>query len=670
MAFKKWIVRTPDKELAKQLSADCGIDPFAALIACGRGLTDAAELEQFLAEEPLLCDPHELADIDRAAACINGAIAENQKIAVFGDYDCDGVTATSILYDYLTGRGADVTAHIPDRSGEGYGMTKAAVSRLHETGVQWIITVDNGISCAEEVAFAASLGIRTVVTDHHLPPETLPEAEAVVDPHRADCPSSFKEICGAEVAFKLVCVLDDKEPEQMLGRYADLVAVGTVGDVMPLVNENRSIVRAGIRMIRRAPRTGISALLSAAGIDRAGVDAGRIAFGIVPRINAAGRMGSADRAFRLLTGTDMLEALNIAGEIDTENAARQQTEKQIVQEACAVIEKNGYQNQRVIVVSGEHWHHGVVGIAASRLTEKYGKPTIVLSAEGETAQGSGRSYPGFSLYGAIHACAPLLLKFGGHDQAAGLTLETARIDEFRRVINEYAMQGDYVPPELVIDLRLNPAGMTVEMAEAVRQLEPFGTGNPMPLFGIFDAQLERIVPMSSGRHLRLFFSRGGTTFQTVLFGVTPEQFCFEPGDRLDLAVILEAGQYQGLNTLSVIVRALRMSGTDDGRLFTELQKYQDYLAGAKPDAAALLPTREETGIVYRQIAGGPVGEERLRFLLLNRIGYAKTQIAVTVLCELGLVRRAGGKLSVADGVKAELTGSETYRTLLREEEAL
>ena len=341
MAFKKWVVATPDRERAKLIADECDIDPFAALIACGRGITDSSYLEQFLSDEPLLCDPRELADICLAADTVNAAIEKGVHIAVFGDYDCDGVVSTALMYDYLVSRGAKVTAYIPDRVAEGYGMNKAAVDELKSKGVGLIITVDNGVSCAEEIAYANSKDITVVVTDHHIPPEQLPSAIAVVDPHLKHCPSTFKEICGAEVAFKLVCVLDDKEPEQMLPRYADILAVAVIGDVMPLVNENRSIVKMGINKIKNSPSVGIAAILNIAGIDRADITAGKISFGIEPRINAAGRMGSAFRAFNLLTCGNMLDALKIAGPIDDDNALRQKTEKDIDTSAVKIIEEDG-----------------------------------------------------------------------------------------------------------------------------------------------------------------------------------------------------------------------------------------------------------------------------------------------------------------------------------------
>ncbi len=664
MAMKRWVVGKADTQTAKMIAEECDIDAFAALVACSRGVCDSSELELMLSNEPLLCDPKELIDITAAADYINAAVNNGTRIAIFGDYDCDGVVATTILYDYLSDRGADVVYYIPNRVLEGYGMNKPAVDKLAQQGVGLIITVDNGISCAEEIAYAESLGIKTVVTDHHIPPETLPQAVAVVDPHRNDCPSTFKEICGAMVAYKLICVLDDKEPEQMLSRYADLVAVATIADVMPLVNENRSIVKEGIRSIRRLPRTGIGALLSVSAVDRNALTAGRLSFSVVPRINAAGRMGDATRAVNLLLQRDMLTALGIANEIDADNAERQQSEKMITAQACELIEKNGYQYNRVIVVAGENWHSGIVGIVASRICEIYGKPAIVLSSEGDIAHGSGRSFSGFHLYNAINECGDFLEKYGGHELAAGVSVLVERIDEFRNRINEYAHTVDAAVAQIKLDFRINPASMSVDMAQVIKSLEPFGFGNPTPVFGLFGVKLERITPLSGGKHLRLLFSKNDTTFQALLFGVTPEKFCFDIGDVLDLAVTLDVNLYRDEYNLSVLIKAVRMSDTDDDRLFYELNCFNDYKSGLDTDFAVLFPTREQVGEVYKYIMNSAASEEKIKYAKLKTLGIAKTQIAVETLCELGLVKNIDGKLSAdTSAAKTDLMNSNMYKSL-------
>lgn len=663
MSVKKWVIGTPDREKAKLLAEECDVDPFAALIAVGRGIDNAGELELLMSDEPILCDPLELADIKIAADYINASIERGTKIAVFGDYDCDGVVATSLLYDYLTSRGADVVAYIPDRIDEGYGMNCAAVDKLAAQGVGLIITVDNGISCATEIAYADTLGIKTVVTDHHLPPEILPGAVAVVDPHRVDCPSTFKEICGAEVAFKLACVLDDKEPEEMLPRYADILAVATIGDVMPLVNENRSIVKAGVKKIKTAPNMGISAILNMAGVDRTNIDAGKISFGIVPRINAAGRMGSAYRAFKLLTCNNAMDALKIAGPIDDDNVRRQQIEKDILKSAVKMIEERGYQHNRVIVISGEDWHFGVLGIVASRICEHYGKPTLVLSNDNGIAHGSGRSFSGFHLYNAINACGDILHKYGGHELAAGVSVSSDKVNVFRKRINEYAATQPIAMPQLDIDFRLNPAGMSVDMAFAIKSLEPFGLGNPTPIFGIFGATLEKITAIGGGRHLKLLCRKNGNVFQSLLFGVTPEQFCFSVGDMLDLAVTLDTNLYQGQYNLSVQIKAVKMANTDQDAYFIGKQHFDDFLSGYQTDYNAIFPSRVEVGSIYKMITASPISAERLKYINTG-IGYAKTQAAVKTLCELGLISLNNGILvGHTTSQKSDLLNSDTYKKL-------
>ncbi len=663
MSVKKWVIGSPDREKAKRIAAECDIDPFAALVAVGRGFDDEGELELLLSDEPLLCDPLELADIKIAADYINNAIANNIKMAIFGDYDCDGVVATALLFDYLKGRGADIAAYIPDRVDEGYGMNRSAIDKLKAKGIALIITVDNGISCADEIEYAKSLGIDTIVTDHHLPPELLPDAIAVVDPHRADCPSTFKEICGAEVAFKLACVLDDKEPEQLLSRYADILSVAVMGDVMPLVNENRSIVKAGIKKIKKSPNMGIAAILNMAGIDRTQIDASKISFGIAPRINAAGRMGSAFRAFELLTAESAMDALKMAGPIDDDNVRRQQIEKDILKSAIKNIEENGYQYNRVIVVVGEGWHFGVLGIVASRICERYGKPAFVLSCENGIAHGSARSFEGFHLYNAISSCGDVLVKFGGHELAAGVSVKTENIDEFRTRINNYALQNALVSPKLKIDFRLNVAGMSVDMAFALKALEPFGPGNPSPIFGIFDVAIEKITSIGNNRHIKLLCRKNGNAFQCLLFGTTIDNFPFNLGDTVDLAVSIDTNLYQGQYTLSVLVKAIKLSGIDQDLYFKSVQQYDDFVSGYDTDFAEVFPDRAEVGAVYKLINASPISQERLKLLDIG-IGYAKTQASLDTLCELELISLNNGMyISHNSQQKNDLLNSKTYKKL-------
>lgn len=666
MGMKKWQISDFDKALAKELADECDVDPIIALIASARGYTDPAALEEFLSDEPYFEDPRAICDIEKAAEIINAEIEIGGKIAVFGDYDCDGVTATALMFSYLSGRGADCVYYIPDRFQEGYGMNISAVKKLKSEGINLLITVDNGIACHNEIKLAKELGMSVVVTDHHLPADTLPEADAVVDPHRVDCLSEFKEICGAEVAFKLICVMEDKEPEELLPYFADLLSVAVSADVMPLTAENRAIVKYGVEKLKTAPATGLSAVLNVAGISDDSLNAGKIAFGIAPRINAAGRMGSAKRAVELLLCDNMLKALGIAGEIDDANAERQRIEKEIFAQAVDIIEEKGYKYDRVIVVDGENWHNGVVGIVASRITERYGCPSVVISRNGEVASGSGRSIEGFSLYNAIKAASDLLLKFGGHELAAGVGLKSENIEIFRQKINEYAAGQEYVPPVLKLDCRLNPSALSLDLAETLKELEPFGHGNPTPLFGVYGVTLTRITPIGGGKHLRLLFSKGENSFQALLFGMTPERFCFEVGDLLDTAVTVDTNLYNGELNLSVQIKALRMSGTDDEQLFKEIDSLNNYMSGREFDINLLLPSRAETGVIYKFIASGPVTEDRIKYVHLNTVGYAKTVISLMTLTELGLIIKDGSGVYRTAGVhtKTELTNSAVYKGLL------
>lgn len=670
MGFKKWCVSEIDKDLAKDLAMECDVDPIVALIASSRGYNDPMELEQFLSDEPVFSDPKEMADIILAADIVNCAIENGEKIAIYGDYDCDGVTATALIYEYLKGRNADCIYYIPDRFSEGYGMNCDAVRKLKDNGVKLIITVDNGIACIEEIALANSLDMEVVVTDHHLPGDVLPDAAAIVDPHRKDCPSAFKKVCGAQVAFRLICVMENKEPEELLPYFADILSVAIVADIMPLCYENRSTVKYGIQKLNNQPAMGLRAILSVAGIDMNNIDASKIAFGIAPRINAAGRMGSACRAVELLCSDNIMSALAIANEIDGDNAHRQQIEKKIFEDAVHIIEDEGLKYDRVIVAAGKDWHHGVVGIVAARITEKYGCPAILLSYDGEIAVGSGRSIEGFSLYDAISSVADLTERFGGHELAAGLTLKQENIAEFRRRINLFAHKLSPAVPKLKLDCKLKASALNLDLADAISILEPFGTENKVPVFGIFGVRLERITPIGNNKHLRLLVTKDQITVQALLFGVSPDNFCFDIGDILDIAVTVDKNLYKGEYSLSVQIKGIRISGTDDDKLFKDLFLYNDFCSGNSINYNEILPSREQVGEIYKFICKKTVLSDRVKYYFLNSIGYAKTEIAIKTLTELGLVcANQNGTLScVPDAKKTNLTNAPTYKLLCERSE--
>lgn len=660
MKFKRWIVEAPQKALAAALAEECDVDPFVALIAAGRGYSEPELLEEFLTDEPLLADPYELADIEKAAEIINEAIYSEEKIAVFGDYDVDGVTATALMFSYLKNRGARVSYYIPDREKEGYGINITAIDKLKDDGVDLIVTVDNGIAALSEIEYAKRLGIKVVVTDHHLPGGELPLADAVVDPHRADDYSEFKEICGAFVAFKVICAVEGRTPEEMLYDYGDLVALGTVADIMPLINENRAIVREGVNLISNGSRRGFTALLRAAGIEEDSLTASRLAFGVAPRLNAAGRVGDATRAAELLLTDDDEVADGLASVLNNENIRRQSLEKQILAEAVEIVEKKGYKHNRVIVVSGENWHGGVLGIVASRLCEKYARPAVVLSVQDGVANGSARSIKGFSIYEALKDSSYLLTKFGGHEMAAGLTLYADSINSFRNAVNEYATRFSKLLPELKLDCKLNPAALSVDLAETLKVFEPFGVGNPTVLFGIFDLTLDKISPVAQGKHLRLAFSKGDTTFSAMLFGTTAAEFEYNVGDKVDIAVNLDTNLFNNNISLTVMVKEIRRSGINEEKLIKELSLYEDFKSGNTDDYADIIPSRDDVVIIYKQLLKQGYSLDKLVTMNLNSVGYAKTLIAAEALCELKIC-----SIFDIDGVKViKVTNSETKTNLM------
>lgn len=664
MSRKRWIVAGGDRELARSIAEECDVDALVALILVSRGLSDPFEVEEFLSDDVPLGDPMELRDMDKAVARIEAALARGEKICVYGDYDADGVTSTAMLYTYLRRRGADVRWRVPERE-ENYGLNTAAVDEMAAAGVTLMITVDNGISAAEEIAYAARKGIETVVTDHHLPQGELPAAVAVVDPHRADCPSEFKGYAGAGVCFKLICALEGVPGEELCDAYADLAAVGTIADVMPLTGENRILVRRGVERLETG-RVGLAALIAAAGLRKRPLSVSTVSFGVAPRLNAAGRVGSCERAVRLLLAENRDEADAIAADINDANVRRQTLEREIAEQAVRLIESEGRDRDRVIVVCGEGWHHGVIGIVASRICERYGRPAIVLTDDGADASGSARSVGDFSLYEAISACAALLGRFGGHAQAAGLSMPKENVGAFRRAINDYAAEryGDMPFSPLFIDCKLRPGAFTPDMVRSLEVMAPFGTANPTPVFGLFGMTLERITAVgSAGQHLRLELSREGGAATVMLFGCAPDAFGYRPGDRLDLAVTADVSEYGGREQVTLSAKGVRPAGTDEDALLQDLRLYERWQRGesvAGFEARCRL-TREDVAAVWRAVKDGFSGQWEALLIRLEGLNYVKMRLALDVLRELSLldtdvdgtavrltVRPSEGKLALTD----------------------
>lgn len=682
---KKWSIRyAPTAENAsavKSLADALGVLPTTAKLLFTRGLRTAEEATVFLKQaETSLHDPFMLKDIERAVARILEALEKGERIAIYGDYDVDGVTSVSLLYTYLSRLGADIGYYIPCRSREGYGLSTSAIDILKERGVELIITVDTGITAMEEVAYATALGIDTVVTDHHECRPELPEACALVNPHRADDAYPFKDLAGVGVVFKLICALEmtrcrmDGRSEidgvrQICREYADLVAIGTIADVMPIVDENRLIVALGLKLLEETKRPGLRALIDAASGNRAGdqkfppkkrkINSGFIGFVLAPRINAAGRVSSASIAVELLLATDNERAAELAEELCNLNTTRQVEENRIAVEVYQKIEQMPTELcDRIIVIEGDTWQQGIIGIVSSRITERYGLPSILISFDGSTrgfasdddlGKGSGRSIKGLNLVEALADSEEHLARFGGHELAAGLTIRRGNIDAFRKQINQYAhkhLTEDMLCISIDADCEVQMKDLTLALAQEIDKLEPFGTSNPVPNFVLRDASLLRIIPMGNGKHTKLILEKDGISMVAVWFGTEHTSIPFEIGDRLDVMFQLNINEFQNVTSLQMIVQDIQLSVVYEESFKDAWERYEEIRAGAPITADEdVIPTRQEMACVYtllrreHQIGHTYFPIRRILSLVAQQgtpLGYYKLKTVIRIMQELNI----------------------------------
>lgn len=676
MPQKLWKISEYDRDTAADLAECCEIDPFLALLLTARGITDEVQAQEYLANTFDFTDPFELADMEKAVERIADALENFEKIAVFGDYDADGVTATALLYSYLESQGGNVVCRIPDRQSEGYGMSADAIRALHADGVKLIVTVDNGIAAAKETELAKELGIDMIITDHHTPGAVLPDAIAVINPHRADCPSEYKESAGVGVAFKLICALEG-DCESVFEQYSDLVAVGTLADIVPLTGENRALVKKGIRKISADTRAGLAALKTVSGLGDRPLTASNVAFTIAPRINAAGRIGSAMTALRLLLCDDADTALQIAGETDALNKQRQAIESKITAEAIAQIEENPeIKFAQILVVAGENWHPGVNGIVAARLVSRYGKPAVVISIDGEEGTGSCRSLEGFSIYDALCAVQEHLTHFGGHPGAAGLGVHVQNIPLLRRALDAYAKTVSMPFPCIQLDCKLNPAYINLNLLDTLSALEPCGCENPAPTFGLYGMRLCAVKPVGEGKHLRLTLQKGDASLTAMLFSVSLSAFPYQIGDSVDLAVQIEKNIFRGEIHPSVRIREMRFSGFDTENYLKSLRLYEKYRFGdalSEKERAFLTPSREFLLGVYKFLQlNNPFPYDTAVFCQRSGCPPAKAAtacVALDILMELGLLEKNtdGTYICKPAAQKADLTASAILQHLTKKE---
>ncbi|MCR4925581.1 MAG: single-stranded-DNA-specific exonuclease RecJ [Clostridiales bacterium] len=659
MNYKKWVVAQTDKELAATIAEQHNLDPLEALLLVSRGISTDEDITDFFAQDSVLSNPFDILDMDKAVDRIQYAIDEFERIAVYGDYDADGVTATAVLYSYLKEKGADVIYRIPDREDDGYGLNKEAIDELKAEGVKLIVTVDNGISAVEEAKYCRENDIELIVTDHHVAGDILPECVAVVNPHREDCTSEFKDFAGVGVAFKLICAIEGDD-EELFEKFADLVAIGTIADIVSLLGENRIIVKKGLEILNKSQRAGVKALKQILGLEGKALSSTTVAFMLAPRINAAGRMGSAERALKLLITDNEDEALDIAQILHEDNAKRQATEQNIVNEIDKKLSENpSIEYDRVMVVDGENWPSGVIGIVASRLVEKYGRPAIVISrSENGEAKGSCRSIDGFSLYDALSSCSDILQRYGGHTLAAGLGLKNENIDKFRIAINDYAKKMEMPFPSLKLDCKLNPAYVNNDILQILSRLEPFGQNNPQPVFGLYGMTLKEIVPLSNGKHLRLVLSKGGNSVTALKFSTSADTFPYVVGDKVDLAVCISPNEFKGEIQVSVRIKDLKMSEEDESECLNSIRLFEKYKRAeefSEEELNQIVPNRDVIAVIYKFIRANAGWKYPIK-MLCYRIGdekctLCKVAVALDVMFELGLLEERDNVISLPENVE-------------------
>jgi len=599
-----WNVKEPEAGAVNAL-VDSGYAPLTAMVLAARGIQDGRQAHQYLDCNAPLPDPFLLTDMDLAAGRVAAAISRGEKIAVFGDYDVDGITSTCLLTDFLRRHGGDCVSYIPGRLEEGYGLNALAIHQLSGEGVKLIITVDCGITAVAEAELCRELGIDLVITDHHECKEVLPRAVAVVDPHRPDGGYPHRNLSGVGVAFKLASALCGSQ-EAVLSEYTDMVCLGTVADVMPLQGENRVFVSRGLEALAHTRRPGIAALMAECGCAPESVSASSIGFMLAPRINAAGRMGQIDLALELFLTDDPVRAAEVARQLCELNRQRQAVESEIYQEAVSMLPTG--QPPEAIVLADEKWHQGVVGIVASRIAEEYACPAFLICLDGEHGKASSRSHGGFNLFASLTTLSPLLESYGGHELAAGFTITRANIPEFRRQICALAAgfyQDDTPRTSLDIDCAIPAELMTIHNIESLSALEPCGNGCPKPVLMMKNLTIERITMVGGGRHMRLRLRSGRHSLGAIYFSANPESVSIQPGDVVDVAFTPQINDFRGERTVQMNVLDIRPSCAAE--CSPEAAGYRALLEGrlTADMAARLLPERAELAMVWRYLAASP-----------------------------------------------------------------
>ncbi len=564
MLQRNWLLKEFDKNRVVEISKEFGISPLTSIILYNRGIQENDEIAEFLkCDLESLHDPYLLKDMDKAVDRLKKAQENNEKITIYGDYDVDGITSIAILYKHLTALGFDVDYYVPDRIQEGYGVNRDALDKIRENGTRVVITVDTGITAVEETEYAKSIGMDIIITDHHECKETIPAAYAAIDPKRKDCAYPFKNLAGVGVAFKLIQAFDNKTSvEELMELYSDLICLGTVADISPLVDENRIIVTKGLEHFKNTDNIGLKALLDVSITNSKPITTSTIGYIIAPRINASGRLGCASRSVEMFLTSDKEKAYELANGLCEENTIRQQTEQKMFAEALEYIKNNPQmEDDQVLVIPHENWHHGIVGIVSSKITEKFYKPSILFAIDGDEAKGSGRSISGFNLFEALEKSSDLLEKFGGHELAAGLSIKTENIEKFRETINAHTsekMDDTALIPTVSIDAVIKPSYITLDTVDEINKLQPFGVDNPLPVFAVRNIKIHKISTMSDNKHLRMTLLKDGKFLDAVGFGMGEYYNHLKEGDFIEVAFGLDVNDYKGFKNVQLILKDIKL----------------------------------------------------------------------------------------------------------------
>ncbi len=683
---KKWIIKSIDDEKSNieiaEISSELGINPIIAKLLYSRGYTDASSMKKFIyMESEMLANPFDMQDMEKGIQRVSAAILNGEKITIYGDYDVDGVTAVCTLYLYLKSKGATVDYYIPNRASEGYGVSASAIDAISENGTKLIITVDTGITANQEVEYAKSLGIDFVITDHHECRSDLPNAVAIINPHRPDCAYPFKELAGVGVVFKFVSAYEEMfenvskitAVSRIFSSYADLVAIGTIADVMPIKEENRLIVSYGLKMLENSERPGIKALITASMARpdsnqkndkkrrHTKMTSGFIGYTLAPRINAAGRIKSAELAVELFLSETLDAAMPIAEQLCVANRERQLEENKIIEEANKKIEAIDVEKYPVIVLDADDWHHGVIGIVSSRITEKYSRPSILISfkrtenetdSDPEVGKGSGRSIKGLNLVDALCHCSDYLLKFGGHELAAGLSVERSKLKLFRDRINEYArdnLSKEDMLPTVEADLEIQFSDLSLRFAEQLQILEPYGVGNPMPVFALSGVYINEISSISDGKHTKFVLSDGRASVSAMFFSHSKTSLGVFAGDMVDVIFNIDINEWLGKKTVQLIIKDIKSSAENLRNLDKQRERYEQIHSGDSFDEDEnIIPAREDFAELYKYIysslrTGNDTFSHRelmsklSSYLEEKSTAYIKLKIMLKVFAELNII---------------------------------